>query len=305
MSGLIAPVTQQFVLETLVWTGALIALVLMLRRPVGRWFGPQAAYALWALPVFRLVLPPLTLPGWMVPAWLAPDDPVAVDLPSTLVVLTQDVATQTALAPAATPVDWFAILLALWAAGTAIFLSHRFRQYFSLRRALLAEARPVGEAGPRGRIRLIETPATNAPIAFGVRDKVVALPIGFMALTERTTRDLALEHELAHHRGRDLLANFLVQPLFAMHWFNPLGWVGWQAMRRDQEAACDARVIAARGAEKRAAYASVIAGFATGPRFALAAPMACPVLGDKSIIHRLRSLTMTDISPGAAMRAAP
>ena len=68
-------------------------------------------------------------------------------------------------------------------------------------------------------------------------------------------------------------------------------------MRRDQEAACDARVLEARGPEVRAAYAGVIAGFAAGPRLALAAPMACPVLGEKSIIHRLRSLSMSDISP--------
>ena len=49
-------------LETLVWTGALIAAVLMLRRPVTRYFGPQVAYALWLLPFARLVLPPLTAP---------------------------------------------------------------------------------------------------------------------------------------------------------------------------------------------------------------------------------------------------
>ncbi|MGI8943834.1 MAG: M56 family metallopeptidase, partial [Qipengyuania sp.] len=56
----------------------------------------------------------------------------------------------------------------------------------------------------------------------------------------------------------------------------------------------------ARPREDRAAYAGIIADFATrAPRFArpaLAAPMACPVLGDKSIIHRLRGLSMTDIS---------
>jgi hypothetical protein len=71
-------------------------------------------------------------------------------------------------------------------------------------------------------------------------------------------------------------------------------------MRRDQEAACDARVLGDRDPATRAAYARVIASFAVpsrlGPRADLAAPMACPVLGDKSIVHRLRSLTMTDIS---------
>jgi heme-degrading monooxygenase HmoA len=69
-------------------------------------------------------------------------------------------------------------------------------------------------------------------------------------------------------------------------------------MRRDQEAACDARVVAGREQSERAAYAQVIAGFAAGPNLALAAPMACPVLGEKSIIHRLRSLTMTEIPSG-------
>nr|WP_301332564.1 M56 family metallopeptidase [Parerythrobacter lacustris] len=280
----------------------MIALVLLLRRPVSRWLGPQAAYALWLLPTLRLVMPPLTLPGWM-----APVEPVAPTVTSTYYILTGEAsAPAVAAPPLAEPTDWLAIAMLVWALGTAAFLVRRFQQYFAMRRELLAEARPVGEAG---KVRLVETPATNAPIAFGVRDKVIALPIGFMALTERGARDLALEHELAHHRGHDLLANFMVQPLFAMHWFNPLGWVGWKALRRDQEAACDARVIARYGTEHRGAYASVIAGFATGPHVALAASMACPVLGDKSIIHRLRSLTMSDISPrrrnaGRALMAA-
>ena len=59
-------------LHTLVWTGVLIAAVLVLRRPVSKAFGPEAAYALWALPLLRLVLPPLTLPAWMAPEAKAP-----------------------------------------------------------------------------------------------------------------------------------------------------------------------------------------------------------------------------------------
>ena len=52
-----------WLLDTLVWTGALIALVLVLRRPVARQFGPRTAYALWILPLLRLILPPLVLPA--------------------------------------------------------------------------------------------------------------------------------------------------------------------------------------------------------------------------------------------------
>lgn len=296
------------VLETLVWTGALIAFVLLARRPVARAFGPQYAYALWALPVLRLVLPPLTLPAWMEPA---------TQFAATRATLAEPIAWQgdsvpasfavAAPAPAQPAFDVSALtnslpladgLLLVWLGGAAVFLWRRFAAYFALREQLLAEAREVGSArGPLGPIRLVETSGTVAPLAFGVFDAVIALPPGFMALHDRRARDLALAHELAHHRGLDLLVNVAVQPLFALHWFTPLAHYGWLALRRDQEAACDARVIARAGAEERAVYARLIAGFAAGPNFALAAPMACPVLGEKSIVERLRSLTMSHTSP--------
>lgn len=303
------------VLETLGWTGALIAFVLLARRPVARAFGPQYAYALWALPLLRLALPPLTLPAWMAPAMPAPAAPVE----ATRAVLAEPAAWQAEAVPASFHVEaapsvpaepafdllsWLdalplaEILLLVWLGGAAVFLWRRFAAYFELREELLSDAREVGSArGPLGPIRLVETPGTAAPLAFGVLDPVIALPPGFMALHDRRARDLALAHELAHHRALDLLVNVAVQPLFALHWFTPLGHYGWLALRRDQEAACDARVIARSSAEERAAYARLIASFAAGPNLALAAPMACPVLGEKSIIQRLRSLTMSQMSP--------
>jgi hypothetical protein len=167
--------------------------------------------------------------------------------------------------------------------------------YRRMRAELLADARPVGEIGS---VRLVETRALNAPVAFGVLDKVIALPPLFMAQPDTVARDLAIQHELQHHRGHDLLANMAAQALLALHWFNPLAWYGWRAMRRDQEAACDARVLAGRCRDERALYAALIVDIAAGPRLALAAPMACPVLGDKSVIHRLRSMSMSDVTPG-------
>lgn len=48
----------------------ILAVILMIRRPFARAYGAKAAYALWALPLIRLVLPPL--PAWMTPASLFP-----------------------------------------------------------------------------------------------------------------------------------------------------------------------------------------------------------------------------------------
>ena len=317
--------------DTLIWTAALIALVLVLRRPVTRWLGAPAAYALWLLPMLRLILPPIKLPAWAAPVKeAAPEtvpeiaslasEPVAIALTEPAPAIADAAAlvvdgpaqgeSATSLWTTMAALPLTEIALAVWLTGAGVFLYLRFSAYFRLRAELTQDAIEVGTTkGPFGTIRLIETPGTNAPLAFGVLDPVIALPPGFMASPNeeaRAARDLALAHELEHHRGHDLLINVLAQPLFALHWFNPLGRYGWLALRRDQEAACDARVMACAPKEARALYAEVIASFAAGPNVApqrsLAAPMACPVLGDKSIIQRLRNLNMTDQSPNSPTR---
>ncbi len=264
----------QWLLDTFIYTGLLIALVLLVRRQVAQLFGPGIAYALWALPLLRLVMPPLVLPAGLAP--------LAVPVPIAAAIASQP--------------SGFGIvdaLFAVWLVGALAFLVWRAFGYAEMRRKLLAGARPVGESG---KVRLVETPGATSPVAFGIVDRVVALPPGFMAQHDREGRDLAIAHEIAHHRGHDLLANILAQPLLALHWFNPVAWWGWRAMRRDQEAACDARVMEGCSKSQRAAYAQIIAGFAAGQHLALAAPMACPVRGEKSIVHRLRSLSMTQVS---------
>ena len=294
-----------WLIDTVLYTGALIALVLILRRPVGRHFGSQVAYALWALPLLRLLLPPVVLPASFAPvptatpaASVSEAAPIAADLP---VETGADIATAAAITPPPPAWEWIDLVapaVSLWAGVALAFLAFRVVTYHRMRRELLEGARPVGEIG---KVRLVETPALAAPVAFGVLDKVIALPPRFMAQPDLAARDLAIAHELAHHKGRDLLANFAAQALLALHWFNPIAWYGWRAMRRDQEAACDARVLAGRGREDRIRYAALIAGIATGPRSldfkgALAAPMACPVLGERSIVHRLRSISMSEMS---------
>jgi beta-lactamase regulating signal transducer with metallopeptidase domain len=293
--------------------------VLLVRRPAARWLGPQFAYTLWALPFLRLLMPPIVLPASFAPR---PEPVQAVAAP--LAEWTEVAATAAATPPtdgvaagaplAATTVpasapawNWgelAGVALSVWLGVALAFLVWRIVTYRRMRRELLAQARPVGETG---KVRLVETPVVAAPVAFGVLDKVIALPPRFMAQRDRLARDLAIEHELAHHRGHDLLANFAAQALLALHWFNPLAWLGWRAMRRDQEAACDARVLAGRDRAERACYAALIAGAAAGRRAlgsrsalafngALAAPMAGPLFGEKSIIHRLRSLPMSDVT---------
>ncbi|KHL26196.1 hypothetical protein PK98_06790 [Croceibacterium mercuriale] len=289
----------EWLADTAMWTGLLIAIILLVRRPVARQFGPGLAYALWALPLARLVLPPVTLPAVLAPA-AAPMPPALA--PGLAIPPTMPMPAAMPHTAAVTGSSYLVvILLGLWAAGAVGFVVLRVVTYRRMRRTLLARARTVGKVG---RVRLLETPVIDGPVAFGVLDKVVALPDGFMDQPDRQARDFAIAHELSHHHAHDLLANMAAQLVLALHWCNPLAWFGWHAMRQDQEAACDARVMAGRGRAERACYAALIVGIATGQRTAsprglptaLACPMVGPVLGEASIVQRLRSLTRTEAS---------
>lgn len=294
----------EWLTDTLVMTGALLALVLLVRKPVGRWFGPHAAYALWALPMIRLVLPPLALPRNLLPlpkvsiepivASATTVEPAHVDAASIMAVPVDTTPIMAAEPGLLAQVPWTTVLLTVWLLGALAFLGWRTWNYFTMRRELLAEARHVAQADG---VRIVETPAAAAPLAFGVFDKVVALPTGFLANTDSESSDFAIAHELEHHAGNDLLAIILTQPLFALHWFNPLAWAAWRALRGDQEVACDARVVAGRDRSIRARYGQLIASYAAGTRLALAAPMAGPLTGDKPIIHRLKALAHRDVTP--------
>ena len=50
-------------IEALLASALLMVVVLAARGPVRAAFGPHVAYALWAIPVLRLLLPPLPA-GW-------------------------------------------------------------------------------------------------------------------------------------------------------------------------------------------------------------------------------------------------
>lgn len=309
----------EWLVDTLVMTGLLMALVLMVRRAVARWFGPTAAYALWALPMIRLVMPPLALPRGLVPHIsfaTAPSSSIALpaaapgaalaDLPavagsSTSLPIAEPLSTVPITAPGLLAhVPWVAVLLTIWLGGAAFFLARRFWNYHLMRREILAGARLVARSGA---VKIFESPATVAPLAFGVSEKFVALPQGFLAGVDSEASDFAIAHELEHHAGNDLLAIMALQPLFALHWFNPLGWAAWRALRADQEAACDARVMAGCGREMRARYGRLIASFAATSRLTLAAPIAGTLTGEKPIIQRLKALGRAEVSPARKVAA--
>lgn len=218
--------------------------VLALRRGLARVFGARVAYALWALPALRLILPPL--PAWHTAAPFARAG-------ATFVVFGD------APMPVAPGLSLVAILWIVWAVGAAAFLAWHLVAYTRFRRALLIDAVALETIDG---VRVIASPAATGPLALGVYDRIVALPTDDRY--DADERGLALAHERMHHARGDLHANWVALVVLAIHWFDPLAWIAYRAFRADQERACDADVLARQGRGVAHAYARAIVKAAQG-----------------------------------------
>lgn len=272
--------------DTLLATSALLLLVLFIRTPVARHFGAGTAYFLWALPAARLFMPSLTQ-EIRVPTPTSNIGPIesAGDAVFSAAV---DAAPAVASGPA---IDWTIAAVTLWLGGAVLLFIVQMYRYTAMREALLSDAREIDLIEG---IRIIQTDRIPGPLAFGLFQRYVAVPREFTRTFSPRERELALAHELAHHRGGDLFANMAAFMFLCLMWFNPLAWMAWSAFRFDQEAACDARVVAGADASTRQSYGRALARTATEglPAFAMA------LNNPKTIIQRLRRLMMNETSKG-------
>jgi beta-lactamase regulating signal transducer with metallopeptidase domain len=270
----------EWLLQTLLATSALALLVLLVREPVRRRFGSRVTYGLWLIPVARLFMPTLT----QTVERAVPAEPFsASSVPLVREPLWMARVTSADASFFERVGGWQTILVAIWfAVAAALFLS-RMIAFHRDRRAILASA--VEE--PRiGSVRIIRTPELGSPVALGIFDRIIAIPSDFERRYGGDERRLVLEHELAHHRSGDLVANLFAFVLLCLQWFNPLAWVAHAAFRFDQEAACDARVLDKATAADRADYGRAIAKAASGRALLFASALDRPT----SLQRRLQSM---------------
>ena len=248
-----------WLLGTLLATTGLIVLVLLIREPVRRHFGARVAYALWLIPTARLLMPTLSE---------TVERPVVISAPPRLMM--SQVYAEPMLLSSVAPAEptlleqlggWPTIVLMVWLGVALGLFAARMNAFRKERSAILANSVELGRIGT---IRLVRSADVTGPIAFGIFDRVIAVPADFEKLYAPHECRLALEHELAHHRSGDLIANFFAFVLLCLQWFNPLAWVAHAAFRFDQEAACDARVLDKAKANDRADYGRAIAKAASG-----------------------------------------
>lgn len=248
-----------FLAQNMVGASLMMLLVLAVRTPVARAFGARWAYALWLLPLLRLLLPPL---------------PALADvpslLPSTVVFISAAGDTAAPLPPEGRFDLWVPVLLAFWAGGAAAFLAAQFVCY---RRFLARLSFASRSAGAWRGLPLIESEAVDGPIAVGLLDRRIVVPADFSTRYSEEERRLAAEHEYVHHRRGDIWWNLAALLVLALNWFNPIAWFSFLAYRADQELACDAAVVGAARPGERHAYARALVKAASRPGLIAACPL--------------------------------
>lgn len=278
--------TSAWLFDSLLVTSALMASILLLRRLVAKMFGAGVAYALWLIPAARLLMPSLT--GEAVTVGESTNGVSDSVRESVLAGLTA-VEPATAAVAASPGIDFAALAITLWLGGAVLFFIVQMIRYASMRDDLLSDATEIAVIDG---VRVVASDHVAGPLAFGLFKRFIAVPQDFAKTYSPAERELAIAHEMAHHRSGDLFANLAAFSVLCLMWFNPLAWASWSAFRFDQEAACDARVLAGKCAEDRAIYGQALArtAFDGVPTFATA------LNSPKTIIERLRRLTMKDAS---------
>jgi bla regulator protein BlaR1 len=282
-----------WMVQALVATSLLLLLVMALRGPVARAFGPRAAYALWALPALRMILPPL--PGWHMLAvpvwhWNAEHKIVGLVVPSTAERLAAEAPLpliETAPTHVVT-IPWPMLLVTLWLGVALVWFGWQMLRYRAfLGRALDSSRRLSRECG----IDILISKQVDGPVAAGVLRRRIFLPDDFMTRYAPAERRLALLHEAAHHDRRDLLANLAALAVLALHWWNPLAYRAYRLFRADQELACDATVLADVGKADRHAYGSAVVKSVS----ARMPGVACALSHKAELKSRLRAMASAPI----------
>jgi TonB family protein len=178
-------------------------------------------------------------------------------------------------------VEWPVIAGALWAVGTAVFISRAAAGVLTCarrrRRALpAANATKLAHAmsaslGLRRPVSVLLSDEITVAETFGLRTPVIALPLSAPEWPDDRTR-LVLLHELFHIKRQDWAVHLLARFSAALFWFNPLARYGLARLCEERERACDDDVL--RSGVARIEYAQELVAIAEAcratPAFAVA-----------------------------------
>ena len=140
----------------------------------------------------------------------------------------------------------------------------------------------------------------ETPFLCGLFKPVLVIPESM----EESIDEKVLLHEMLHRKYKDVLVNFALHLLQALHWYNPFVYWLCRIIRNDSEALCDQRVLEKLEGEEKREYGMLLLDMADS-RYASRIGTTSMANGAKNIKTRIGRIVDFGRAPkGAAFAAA-
>lgn len=167
------------------------------------------------------------------------------------------------------------VLALVWIAGMVLLTGYAVFSYGRLRRRMATAVRL--------RDNIFQSENVDSPFVMGLILPKIYLPFGM----EEGQMAHVIRHENAHIARRDHWWKPLGYWVLALHWFNPLVWLGYILFCQDLELACDERAVRSLDGPGRAEYTEALVRYSLRQRAVAACPLA---FGEVGVKARVRSI---------------
>lgn len=107
-------------------------------------------------------------------------------------------------------------------------------------------------------IEIRVTNEINSPSLCGIIKPKILIPLNVIGSVNEKEMKYIILHELCHYKRKDILVTWLTSIIKAIHWFNPIIYLGFNIMRSDCEAACDEMVLTKIDDKENLSYGNTI-----------------------------------------------
>lgn len=172
-------------------------------------------------------------------------------------------------------VDITTILAIVWVVGIVALLIYTIISYMRLKNKIGTSVLL--------RDNIFQSENVVSPFVLGIIKPKIYLPFNM------NDKDMShvIAHEQAHIQRKDNWWKPFGFLLLALHWFNPLMWLGYVLLCRDIELACDEKVIKKLNTEQKADYSQALLTCSVNRRVIAACPLA---FGEVGVRNRVKSV---------------